>query len=79
MNNSNQMYIRASEITDLCGIGLSTVWKWNREREDFPKSHKLSDKCTVWNKQDILNFIEKNKVKNKVEDIDKHDEVLSNA
>lgn len=45
---------RPKEAACLLGIGVSTFWRWAKERGDFPKSRKLSSHCTVFDVQELL-------------------------
>lgn len=35
-------YIRAKELADLLGVNKSTIWRWVKEKSDFPKPRKIS-------------------------------------
>jgi prophage regulatory protein len=47
MNKLAQSY-RAKEAALLLGIGVTTLWRWAKERPDFPKPLRLSQKVTVF-------------------------------
>ena len=32
----------------ILGIGVSTFWKWAKDRPGFPKPRRLSTRCTVF-------------------------------
>jgi prophage regulatory protein len=54
-------YIRAKDLANKLGIGLSTVWLYNK-KGILPKSIKLSEKVTVWDEEEIDKWIqEKNR------------------
>ena len=36
------------------GVGVSTFWRWAKERPGFPKPRKLSSRCTVFDVQELL-------------------------
>jgi prophage regulatory protein len=38
---------RPKQAAELLGIGTATLWRWIKEREDFPKPIRLSARCTV--------------------------------
>lgn len=45
---------RPKEAANLLGVGVSTFWRWAKERNDFPKPRKLSNRCTVFDMQELL-------------------------
>lgn len=46
--------IRPKAAADLLGVGVSTFWRWSKERHDFPKPRKLSSRCTVFDVAELL-------------------------
>ena len=36
-------------ILELTGVNKSTIWRWVKEKSDFPKPKKISKGVTVWN------------------------------
>lgn len=59
MSNSNVPTIastsaRPKDAAQLLGVGVSTFWRWSKERQDFPKPRKLSSRCTVFDTQELL-------------------------
>lgn len=48
--------IRPREAATLLGIGLATLWRWSRQRSDFPKARRLSARCTVFDRGELLNW-----------------------
>jgi prophage regulatory protein len=38
---------RPSQAAELLGISLPTLWRWIKERQDFPRPMRLSARCTV--------------------------------
>lgn len=51
MNN----LLRASKASEYLGIGESTIWRFTREGK--LKSIKLSDRITVWKKEELDRFV----------------------
>ncbi len=47
---------RPKQAAELLGIGLATLWRWAKERHDFPKPRKLSSRCTVFDVQELLTW-----------------------
>jgi prophage regulatory protein len=43
---ANRSY-RPKQAAELLGISSATLWRWIKERHDFPKPRRLSARCTV--------------------------------
>jgi predicted DNA-binding transcriptional regulator AlpA len=41
----------------LLPVSPATIWRWTRERPDFPKPFKIGNQTTVWNLAEIEKFI----------------------
>lgn len=50
----NPKSVRAEQTANLLGIGKATLWRWSKERADFPKGIRLSARCTVWDRDEVL-------------------------
>ena len=50
-------YLRVDEVADFLSIGISTVWIKSKNDEDFPKPRKLSERITVWQKSELVDFV----------------------
>lgn len=48
--------LRPKQAAEFLGVGISTLWRWAKERSDFPKARKLSPRCTVFDMQEIINW-----------------------
>lgn len=46
--------IRARQVSELIGSGVSTVWRLNKERHDFPKPRRIGSRMTVWDMGEVL-------------------------
>lgn len=46
MAPQSQSY-RPKQAAELLGIGTATLWRWIKERPDFPRPIRLSTRCTV--------------------------------
>ena len=55
--NTQEEYWRVADISKIFSIGKSTVWKWTSDKK-FPQPMKLSNKCTVWKKSEVLKAID---------------------
>ena len=52
--------IRAFKARSLLGdISNTTLWRWARERPDFPKPTKLSPKVTVFDLNELIAWRDK--------------------
>lgn len=47
MSKSN-ISLRPKQTAEFLGVGHVTLWRWSRERGDFPKAIRLSSRCTVF-------------------------------
>lgn len=45
---------RPKQAAELLGIGVATLWRWVKERADFPKPIRLSARCTVFDGEQLL-------------------------
>lgn len=41
-------YLSDKDLSNRYHITRNTVWRWHRERPDFPRAIKLSPNCTRW-------------------------------
>jgi prophage regulatory protein len=48
--------VRPKAAAATLGISVATLWRWNRERADFPKGIRLSARCTVFNEDSLLRW-----------------------
>lgn len=49
-----QKSLRPKPAAEFLGIGIATLWRWSRERHDFPKPRKLSPRCTVFDQGELI-------------------------
>lgn len=54
MNKPINQSIRPKKAAEYLGIGIATLWRWASERNDFPKSRKLSARCTVFDLNELI-------------------------
>lgn len=52
-----QEYYRPKEATRLLRIGKSTFWRWVADGR-IPPGKRLSARCTVWKRADVLALVE---------------------
>lgn len=43
-----QISLRPKNAAEYLGIGRATLWRWVKERPDFPKPRRLSARCTIF-------------------------------
>ncbi|MFG5779998.1 helix-turn-helix transcriptional regulator [Comamonas sp. J-3] len=48
--------LRPKAAAEYLGIGVSTLWRWSKDRSDFPKARKLGPRCTVFNASELQNW-----------------------
>ena len=41
-------YLSDTDLAKRYGVARQTVWRWHRERADFPRAISLSPGCTRW-------------------------------
>jgi len=52
-----KLYYRINELSEILSMGKSTIWGLIKEGK-FPESIKISEGVTVWNRDDILQWVE---------------------
>lgn len=52
----NPASVRPKPAAELLGIGVATLWRWSRERADFPKPCRLSNRCTVFDRAELVSW-----------------------
>jgi prophage regulatory protein len=45
---------RPKDAAEILGVGISTIWRWVKERHDFPKPRRLSSRCTVFDTGELV-------------------------
>lgn len=45
--------LRPKQAAGFLGIGVATLWRWAKERTDFPKPRRLSSRCTIWDAAEL--------------------------
>lgn len=48
VNHTHRRSYRPKQAAELLGISPPTLWRWLKERKDFPRPSRLSSRCTVF-------------------------------
>jgi predicted DNA-binding transcriptional regulator AlpA len=48
--------LRTKEAARCLGISQATLWRWSKERADMPKARRLSSRCTVFDRAELLEW-----------------------
>lgn len=46
-------FLTVRQVADRLAVSVPTVWRWARERTDFPKPHRLGAASTRWRLADV--------------------------
>ncbi|MEQ6916652.1 helix-turn-helix transcriptional regulator [Halomonas aquatica] len=52
-NETGRTFLTAKQVATRYDVGVATIWRWSRDRDDFPKPMKLGPNCTRWRLADI--------------------------
>nr|WP_298377693.1 AlpA family phage regulatory protein [uncultured Halomonas sp.] len=52
-------FLTVRQVAHRYGVGVATIWRWSRNRDDFPQPRKLGDNCTRWAMSDLKVWEEK--------------------
>ena len=44
---------RPTDAAAFLAISVATLWRWSRERHDFPKPRRLSARCVVFSLDEL--------------------------
>jgi prophage regulatory protein len=58
-NYQSNLLVRPKDACRMLGIAAPTLWRWSRERDDFPKPIKLGEATTAWRISELEAFIER--------------------
>lgn len=56
--SSQLQSFRPKQAAELLGIGTATLWRWAKERHDFPRPIKLSPRCTVFSAEALKAWLD---------------------
>lgn len=54
--------LRPKHCADFLGISRATLWRWVKERHDFPKPRRLSARCSVFDLNEVQDWRDGKKV-----------------
>ena len=43
-----ETYLAAHQLAAMFGVNKATIWRWSRDKDDFPAPIKLGGKCSRW-------------------------------
>lgn len=46
-------YLSDTQLAQRFAVSRQTIWRWHRERADFPRACSLSPGCTRWRLADV--------------------------
>ncbi|MCH8491133.1 MAG: AlpA family phage regulatory protein [Oceanicaulis sp.] len=50
---TTQTFLTVRQVASRLAVSVPTVWRWTRERTDFPQPHRLGPSCTRWRLADL--------------------------
>ena len=63
----DKKYYRAKELAEYLGVGESTIWKKEQGDPEFPRRIEVSPHVTVWNIQDVDEYMARKAMKPEAE------------
>jgi predicted DNA-binding transcriptional regulator AlpA len=55
----NYRIIRPAEAAQILGISTVTLWRYSKEKKDFPRKVRLSQRCIGYRSDEIYEYIKK--------------------
>ncbi|GHB24491.1 hypothetical protein GCM10007094_10670 [Pseudovibrio japonicus] len=49
----NEYYLSDKELSARWGVARPTIWRWHRQKPNFPKCIKLTEGCSRWRLSEI--------------------------
>lgn len=57
MQSVDSRLVRVKTLHELLGIGISTLWRWANEKEDFPKPIRVTRGVTLWDLEAVRTWL----------------------
>lgn len=57
MRQGFQAAMRAKQTAEYVGVSVATVWRWTKERHDFPRPRRIGPNTVVWMRGDLDAFL----------------------
>lgn len=55
--DSGIQYMRPAQVCKALGISRPCLYRWMKAKPDFPRSAKLSSRCTVFDAAEVAAFV----------------------
>jgi len=56
--------LRPKQAAEFLGIGLSTIWKWVKDKPDFPRPINLTPRVTAFDEAELVAWRDSHRAKN---------------
>jgi predicted DNA-binding transcriptional regulator AlpA len=56
--------LRPTQAAEYLGIAVSTLWRFHKDRPDFPRSRKIGPRCTVFDHFELMQWRDSQITKN---------------
>ena len=57
-NSALPAQLRVKDVATFLGVSEATIWRWAREGR-LPKGVRLSKRCTVWKRETLEAFVDR--------------------
>ena len=56
LDNLPIIRLRVDEVAAILSVGPSTVWRWVKERPNFPQPRRDGRRCTFWLRDEVERY-----------------------